>query len=348
MLYYKASKEICKGSVNMKQEKEKVVVLIGPTAVGKTKTSIELAKRFNGEIISGDSMQIYKEMNIGTAKIKQEEMEGITHHLIDIKDPEETFSVAEFQELVRLKITEITNRGKLPMIVGGTGLYIQSAIYDYQFSDAPNNEELRQKLEEQVKTDGVEVLHKKLSEVDPISARRIHPNNVRRVIRALEVYLTTGQTLTEIQSEQVIEPLYDISIIGLTMERERLYDRINARVDEMITEGLEEEVRKLYDKGLMHTQALQAIGYKEWFHYFSKEQSLESTIEQLKQNSRRYAKRQLTWFRNKMDVTWFDMTHVTNEQQIRKKIKEISTYIEGKLKIKSNTYEIEIKEEDLL
>jgi tRNA dimethylallyltransferase len=348
MLYYKASKVNSKGSVSMIQEKGKVVVLIGPTAVGKTKTSIELAKRFNGEIISGDSMQIYKEMDIGTAKIKQGEMEGITHHLIDIKDPDETFSVAEFQELVRMKITEITNRGKLPMIVGGTGLYIQSAIYDYQFSDASNNDELRQKLEDRVKTDGVEVLHKELSQVDPVSAERIHPNNVRRVIRALEVYLTTGQTLTEIQSEQVIEPLYDISIIGLTMERERLYDRINARVDEMITEGLEDEVKKLYDRGLMHTQALQAIGYKEWFRYFSKEQSLETTIEQLKQNSRRYAKRQLTWFRNKMDVTWFDMTDVTYEEQIQKKITEISTYIEGKLKIKSNTYEIEIKEEDLL
>ncbi|WP_066058451.1 tRNA (adenosine(37)-N6)-dimethylallyltransferase MiaA [Robertmurraya korlensis] len=330
------------------QKKEKVVVLIGPTAVGKTKTSIELAKRFNGEIISGDSMQIYKEMDIGTAKIKKSEMEGITHHLIDIKNPDETFSVAEFQELVRMKITEITNRGKLPMIVGGTGLYIQSAIYDYQFSDAPNNEELRRKLEERVKTDGVEVLHKELTQVDPLSAERIHPNNVRRVIRALEVYLTTGQTLTEIQSDQVIEPLYEVSMIGLTMERERLYDRINLRVDEMITEGLEKEVKKLFDCGLMHTQALQAIGYKEWFPYFLKEQSLEATIDQLKQNSRRYAKRQLTWFRNKMDVTWFDMTDVTNEQQIQKKIMEISTHIEGKLKIKSNTYQIEIKEEDLL
>jgi tRNA dimethylallyltransferase len=332
----------------MMQKKEKVVVLIGPTAVGKTRTSIELAKMFNGEIISGDSMQIYKEMDIGTAKIKKAEMEGITHHLIDIKNPDETFSVAEFQELVRMKITEITNRGKLPMIVGGTGLYIQSAIYDYQFSDAPNNEELRQKLEERVKTDGVEVLHKELAQVDPLSAERIHPNNVRRVIRALEVYLTTGETLTEIQSEQVIEPLYEVSMIGLTMERERLYDRINLRVDEMITEGLEEEVKKLYDRGLEHTQALQAIGYKEWFPYFLKEQSLETTINQLKQNSRRYAKRQLTWFRNKMDVTWFDMTDVTNEQQIEKKIMEISTHIEGKLKIKSNTYQIEIKEEDLL
>lgn len=332
----------------MIQEKEKVVVLIGPTAVGKTRTSIELAKRFNGEIISGDSMQIYKGMDIGTAKIKKEEMEGITHHLIDIKNPDESFSVAEFQELVRIKIKEITNRGKLPMIVGGTGLYIQSAIYDYQFSDAPNNEELRKKLEDRVKVDGVEVLHKELEKVDPVSAERIHPNNVRRVIRALEVYLTTGQTLTDLQSEQVVEPLYDVAIIGLTMEREQLYDRINLRVDEMITEGLEAEVKKLYDLGLEQTQALQAIGYKEWFRYFSKEQSSETTVELLKQNSRRYAKRQLTWFRNKMDVTWFDMTDVTNEQQIRKKITEISTYIEGKLKIKSNTYEIEIKEEDLL
>lgn len=321
----------------MEEKKEKVIVLIGPTAVGKTRTSIELAKRFNGEVISGDSMQIYKRMDIGTAKIKHEEMEGIIHHLIDIKRPDEPFSVAEFQELVRSKITDITNRGKIPIIVGGTGLYIQSVIYDYQFSDAPMNEEVRQRLEQRAIAEGVDALHKELAEVDPPSASRIHPNNVRRVIRALEVYLTTGQTLTSIQSEQKLEPLYETVLLGLTMDRERLYERINERVDVMLNEGLVSEVEALYNEGLEHAQALQAIGYKEWFNFFKNNQKFDDTVEQLKQNSRRYAKRQLTWFRNKMDVTWFDMTDVTTEKQLRKKIIEISTYIEGKLKIKSNT-----------
>ncbi|MEH7084154.1 tRNA (adenosine(37)-N6)-dimethylallyltransferase MiaA [Neobacillus drentensis] len=315
--------------------KQKLLVIIGPTAVGKTKLSIEMAKRYNGEIISGDSMQIYRGMDIGTAKIKQEEMEGIPHYLIDIKEPTENFSVAEFQLLVRAKIDEIAQKGKLPIIVGGTGLYIQSVIYDYQFSDVPGDEAYRLTLEERVKEIGHEALYKELLEVDPDSAAQIHPNNVRRVIRALEIFHLTGKTMQEFQHTQQPDLLYDTAIIGLTMEREKLYERINYRVDIMVEEGLIEEVKRLYQQGLRDCQSIQAIGYKELFAYFDGKIALDEAIANLKQNSRRYAKRQLTWFRNKMDVVWFDMTDVEN---VSKKIKEISHCVEGKLKVKSNTY----------
>ncbi len=315
--------------------KQKVLVIIGPTAVGKTKLSIEMAKRYKGEIISGDSMQIYRGMDIGTAKITEKEMEGIPHHLIDIKEPSETFSVAEFQLLVRAKINEIAIRGKLPIIVGGTGLYIQSVIYDYQFSDVPGDETLRFKLEERVKKIGNEALHKELLEVDPGSAAQIHPNNVRRVIRALEIFHLTGKTMQEFQSTQQPDLLYNSALVGLTMEREKLYERINLRVDLMIADGLINEVKSLFDQGLRDYQSIQAIGYKEIYDYLDGKVTLDEAVEHLKQNSRRYAKRQLTWFRNKMDVQWFDMTDLKN---FSKKIAEISHYVEGKLQVKSNTY----------
>ncbi|WNS77257.1 tRNA (adenosine(37)-N6)-dimethylallyltransferase MiaA [Bacillus sp. DTU_2020_1000418_1_SI_GHA_SEK_038] len=317
--------------------KEKLVVLIGPTAVGKTKLSIELAKRLNGEIISGDSMQIYRGMDIGTAKIKQDEMEGIPHHLIDIKDPDEPFSVAEFQELVREKISEITLRGKMPMIVGGTGLYIQSVIFDYHFSDAPSDEAFRHMLEKKAEAEGNESVHLELSKVDPESAERIHPNNIRRVIRALEVYHCTGKTINKLQENQKPELMYNAAIIGLTMDRDILYQRINTRVDLMIKEGLLEEVEWLFNQDIKDCQSIQAIGYKELYEYFSHSISLEEAISLLKQNSRRYAKRQLTWFRNKMNVDWFDMSEVVTSGMFEKKLAEISTHIEGKLQIKSNT-----------
>ncbi|MBO8177009.1 MAG: tRNA (adenosine(37)-N6)-dimethylallyltransferase MiaA [Bacillus sp. (in: Bacteria)] len=315
------------------KEKQKLVVLIGPTAVGKTKLSIELAKRFNGEIISGDSMQIYKGMDIGTAKITKEEMEGIPHHLIDIKEPTESFSVAEFQTLVRDKINEIHNRHHLPMIVGGTGLYIQAVIYDYQFADSPGDENFRNQLEERIKKEGNLSLYEELKRIDPESATSIHPNNVRRVIRALEIFHTTGKTMTEYIRNQQQELLYDVVIIGLTMEREKLYERINRRVDLMMEQGLLDEVKRLYDAKIRDVQSIQAIGYKELYEYLDGRLSLEEAVEQLKQNSRRYAKRQLTWFRNKMDVHWFDLT---DEALYEKKINEISDFIAGKLQIKSN------------
>jgi tRNA dimethylallyltransferase len=315
--------------------KQKLLVLIGPTAVGKTKTSIELAARFGGEIISGDSMQVYKEMDIGTAKITEDEMQGIPHHLIDIKNPEDSFSAAEFQQLVRGKIAEISSRGKLPMIVGGTGLYIQSVIYDYQFSEVPSAPEFRLELERLADEKGVEAVHALLQEVDPDSAERIHHNNVRRVIRALEIHHCTGRTMTDYQEQQEAELLYDTCLIGLTMDRELLYERINMRVDLMMKQGLLNEVKALHERGLRDCQSIQAIGYKELYDYLDGRASLEDAIENLKQNSRRYAKRQLTWFRNKMDVEWFIMP--IDGAEAEKKIADISGCIEGKLQIKANT-----------
>jgi tRNA dimethylallyltransferase len=315
--------------------KQKLLVIIGPTAVGKTKSSIELAKLYNGEIISGDSMQIYRGMDIGTAKIKPEEMEGIPHHLIDIREPHESFSVAEFQQLVRREIEEISGKGKLPIIVGGTGLYIQSVIYDYQFSDASADEAFRIELEEKAKEIGSDALHHELEKIDPASAVQIHPNNVRRVIRALEVYHCTGRTMSEYQKEQEPDLLYDTALVGLTMDRELLYERINARVDLMMREGLLDEVNNLHQLGLRGCQSIQAIGYKEIYDFLDGLISLDEAVENLKQNSRRYAKRQLTWFRNKMDVQWFDMTDLRN---FSKKLTEISQFVEGKLQVKSNTY----------
>lgn len=315
--------------------KQKLLVIIGPTAVGKTKLSIELAKKYNGEIISGDSMQIYKGMDIGTAKIQEKEMEGIPHHLIDIKEPSESFSAAEFQELVRMKITEITSKGKLPILVGGTGLYIQAVIYDYQFSEAPADEEFRRELEQKASETGNEAIHKELEKVDPIAAGQIHPNNVRRVIRALEIFHCTGKTMNEWQRDQQPDLLYDTAVLGLTMDREKLYERINARVEQMMEEGLLEEVRSLYNRGIRDCQSIQAIGYKELYDYFDGKISLEEAVDNLKQNSRRYAKRQLTWFRNKMEVEWFDLS---DPDHFSKKIIAISRYVEGKLQIKSNTY----------
>ncbi|MGG2091212.1 tRNA (adenosine(37)-N6)-dimethylallyltransferase MiaA [Bacillus sp. S13(2024)] len=311
------------------EKRDKVIVIIGPTAVGKTKLSIELAKALNGEIISGDSMQIYRNMDIGTAKVTEEEMDGIPHYMIDIKNPEDSFSVAEFQELVRGHIADITKRGKLPIIVGGTGLYIQSVLYDYQFSDEPGDPVYRKQLEQQAEEYGVEYVHRKLEEVDSISAKRIHPNNVRRVIRALEIFHTTGQTMSDQLEQQENELLYDVALIGLTMDRGLLYSRINLRVDIMMEQGLLAEVEYLYGDGVRDCQSIQAIGYKELYEYFEGKTSLEEAVTALKTNSRRYAKRQLTWFRNKMDVNWFDVT--SGEKTI-----EILEYIEGKLQLKSN------------
>lgn len=315
--------------------KGKLIVLIGPTAVGKTKLSIELAKKYNGEIISGDSMQIYKGMDIGTAKITNVEMDGIPHYLIDIKNPDESFSVAEFQQLVRQRIAEIQGRGKLPIIVGGTGLYIQSVIYDYQFAEAPSDKAFRNNLERRTKIEGKETIYQELLRVDPEAGEKIHPNNVRRVIRALEIFHCTGKTMTEYQQHQIPNLLYNTALIGLTMDREELYKRINHRVDEMMSQGLLDEVKRLHASGLRDCQSIQAIGYKELYRYLDGSITLKDAIEELKRNSRRYAKRQLTWFRNKMNVEWFNMTNITD---MEKKIAEISMYIEGKLEIKSNTY----------
>lgn len=311
-------------------ERKKLVVIIGPTAVGKTKLSIEIAHRLNGEIISGDSMQIYKGMDIGTAKITPDEMEGVPHHLIDIKEPDDDYSVAEFQEAARPLIDEITDKNKMPMIVGGTGLYIQSVLYNYQFTESPSDPEFRKRLELELTQKGEHAIHELLAQVDPESAKRIHPNNTRRVIRALEIFHCTNIPMHEHLKQQENELLYDVALIGLTMDREVLYQRINQRVDIMVENGLLKEVKSLYDQGLRDTLSIKAIGYKEIYDYFDGKVSLEEALDQLKQNSRRYAKRQLTWFRNKMDVKWFDMTPPINDEQ---KVDEIFSYIAGKLKL---------------
>lgn len=313
-------------------EKKKVIVIIGPTAVGKTRLSVELAQRVNGEIISGDSMQIYKEMDIGTAKVSKEEMQGVPHYLIDVKEPTEPYSVAEFQQEVRELIDRISEKGCIPIIAGGTGLYIQSVLFDYQFSDVGKNEEIRMRLERQVEEAGMDAVYDELRKIDPVSAANIHPNNVRRVIRALEVFHTTGKTMAEFQESQEQELLYDVAFVGLTMDRETLYDRINLRVDLMVEQGLFEEVESLYKKGIRDCQSIQAIGYKELYGYFDGVLTKEQAIDALKQNSRRYAKRQLTWFRNKMDVTWFDMTDAVFEDILE----EIFLFVAGKLQLEAN------------
>ena len=274
-----------------------VVAIIGPTASGKTALSIRLAKEIDGEIINGDSMQIYRHMDIGTAKITVSEMEGVPHHLLSIKEPTEAFSVAEYQQLVRGKIEEIQSRGKMPIIVGGTGLYVQSVLYDFQFTKQEVDEEARLRYYEDLEKLGPEAMHAKLAKIDPASAAEIHPNNTRRVFLA-------GVSRAEEQFNRGNIPLYNHLIIGLDMDRAKLYERINLRVDLMMEAGLLEEVRALYDAGIRDVQSIKAIGYKELYAYFDGLVTLEEAIEQIKQNSRRYAKRQLTYFRNKMDISW--------------------------------------------
>lgn len=281
---------------------EKVIVIVGPTGVGKTKLSIELAKRFKGEIINGDSVQVYKQLDIGSAKVTDSEMEGVPHHLLDIKEPAESFSVAEYQKLVRSKISELTYKGKLPIIVGGTGLYTSAVIYDYEFIDEEEVIDNKKYMDM-----SNEELHAYLMDIDKDSAEKIHPNNRRRVIRAIDIYEKSGETKSDILERQENKLLYDAYIICLEMDRSLLYERINKRVDIMIENGLIEEVRKLYDQNIKNVQSVSAIGYKELYLYFNGEVSLEESIELIKRNTRRYAKRQFTWFRNKMDVKWFNV-----------------------------------------
>lgn len=283
-----------------------VIAIVGPTAVGKTALSIELAKKLDGEIINGDSMQVYRELNIGTAKITQEEMDGIPHHLLDILAPTDSFSVADYQQVVREKIAEIQARGKMPIIVGGTGLYIQAVLYDFRFTEEKIDDEVRAAYYADLERVGPEAMHARLAAVDPDTAKTIHPNNTRRVIRALEMAEHSDVKKSHEAQHQGEQTLYNHLIIGLNMDREKLYDRINLRVDMMLEQGLVEEVRGLYDRGIRDVQSIRAIGYKELYDYFDGRETFEQAIENLKQNSRRYAKRQLTYFRNKMTITWYD------------------------------------------
>ena len=301
-----------------------VLCIVGPTAVGKTKMSIELAKQLNGEIISGDSMQIYRGMDIGTAKATMDERQGIPHHLIDEKNPDEPYSVAAFQQTVRAKIEEIKSRGKLPIIVGGTGLYIKSVLYDYEFAGESESKEIDEAKYGHLSN---EELHAKLAAVDEAGAKDIHPNNRKRVIRALEIYETSGVKKSEMIEKQEHKMIYDACLIGLTDDRTVLYDRINKRVDTMYETGLVEEVKALFDEGIpAESQSIRAIGYKELYDYFKGFISLEESKELIKRNSRRYAKRQYTWFNNQMDVTWFKV----DVQHFDKTVKEVLTYVQNK------------------
>ena len=272
-----------------------IVCVVGPTGVGKTKLSIELAKRLNGEIINADSTQVYKNLDIATAKVTEAEKEGIIHHLIDIKNINEDYTVYDYQKDCRLKIDEITNKGKVPILVGGTGLYIKAALYDYKFEEEGN----------QNTYDGYsnEELYDMLIKVDKNSL--IHPNNRKRIIRALNYYDNKKVPLSS--KEKAQDLLYDTVFIGLTTDRDILYDRINKRVDIMLENGLIEEAKKIYNTNIRSKAVLTPIGYKELFDYFDSKCTLEESIELIKQRSRRYAKRQYTWFNNQMSVNWFDV-----------------------------------------
>ena len=304
---------------------KKVLVIAGPTGVGKTALSIHLAQRFQGEIISGDSMQIYRGLDIGTAKVTPAEAQGIPHHLIDIKDPGESFSVAEFQHLAREKIDEITSRGKLPMIVGGTGLYIQALLYDYDLGGRleSGSQALRERYAAFATEEGNQALWELLQEKDPQAAAKIHFNNQRKVIRALEVLERTGRSILAPENEP--QKRYDDFLIGLTTERSLLYQRINERVEQMFAAGLVKEAAIL--RALPESQAAKGIGYREFFPYFAGEEDLAAVKEAIKQDSRRYAKRQLTWFRNRMTPHWVDL--VQQPEQLSTLETQIHQWLEG-------------------
>ena len=286
---------------------------------------MELAKKFNGEIISGDSLQIYKKLDIGTAKISTSEMSGIPHHLIDVIEPTDNYSVADFQKAGRQLITEITERGHLPIIAGGTGLYIQSLLYDYQLGAKEEVvSDVRKKYEELAGKIGKKQLWEYLKEKDPLAAEKIHWNNQRKVIRALEVFEVTGYSI--MTPKEKPQCLYEYCMIGLDTDRKLLYQRIDQRVDQMIAAGLVDEARFVYSLG--EIQASQGIGYKELYPYFKGEITLEEAVEQIKQNSRRYAKRQLTWFRNRLKAQWFDLLEQPKQQEEIKRV--IKKWLEEK------------------
>lgn len=302
-------------------EKNKLFVLIGPTAVGKTALSIDIAKKIGGEIISGDSMQVYRGMDIGTAKITRDEMQGIPHYMIDILNPDEDFSVSQFKQLASETIEQICHRGNIPMLVGGTGLYVQSVTHDFQFAHSGEDSEIRSKWQHFFDEHGADALYTELQKVDPGYAVTVHPNNIRRVIRALEVNERTGASMLNYQQDWDNDSPYDLIMVGLTMERERLYERINYRVDLMIEQGLIEEVKHILQQGIPPTAtSLQAIGYKEIVQYIQGELSKEEAIQLLKRNTRRFAKRQLTWFRRMEEIHWFDVTHIKSMKTISENI----------------------------
>ncbi len=299
--------------------KKPVVIIVGPTAVGKTGTSILVASGLNGEIISADSMQIYKYMDIGTAKPTREEMKGIKHYMIDMVLPDQDFTVADFQRMARTYIKHIHNKGKLPIIVGGTGLYINSLVYNLDFTETVSDPGLRKELRELAGERGNEYLHGMLEKVDAETAARLHPNDVKRVIRALEVYHCSGKPASyfhrQPQRNNTLE--YNPVMIGLRMNRKDLYRRINDRVDKMIAEGLVEEVKSLLERGYAeHMPSMQGLGYKEIIYYLEGKCTLEEAVYIIKRDTRRFAKRQFTWFRRDDRIFWVDVENFDSMEDI--------------------------------
>ncbi len=301
-----------------------LIVVAGATASGKTSLAVNIAKEFNGEVVSCDSMQIYKYMDIGTAKPTLSEMDGVCHHLIDIITPDVNFSVAEYTKLAHEAILDITKRGKLPILAGGTGLYINSVVNDVEFEKTEENQALRQELSAFAEKNGAEPLHNILKEIDPVSAEKIHYNNIKRVIRAIEVFRTTGEKLSDHndKSKEIVSR-YSPVMMEILWEREDLYERINKRVDIMMEQGLEEETKKLYDMGYTKDlTSMQGIGYKEMFEYFDGVWTLDDAVLKIKQYSRNYAKRQNTWF--KRDDRIMRVSPYTDvKEQAYKKINEV-------------------------
>lgn len=306
--------------------KKPLIVLTGPTAAGKTELSIALAKKLNGAIISADSMQVYKYMNIGSAKIRPEEMQGIRHYLVDVLDPREEFHVARFQQMAKEALEEIYRNGQLPIVVGGTGFYIQALLKDIDFDESSGELPCRKELEETARREGGAVLYERLKQVDPESAEAIHPNNVKRVIRALEFYQETGQPISLHNKEQKEkQPPYTYAYFVLNDDRARLYERIDRRVDRMVEQGLVEEVRWLkehgYDRSLV---SMQGLGYKELFPYLDGTCSLEEAVEIIKRDTRHFAKRQITWFKREPDVIWLNQQEFGyDKQKILKRMLEL-------------------------
>ncbi len=307
----------------MKILKKPLIILTGPTAVGKTKLSIELAKAVNGEIISADSMQVYKHMDIGSAKIKKEEMCGVPHHLIDVLEPDEEFHVVRFQEMAKQAMEEIYAKGKVPILAGGTGFYIQAVVKDIDFSKETEKSPVREELEKLAEEKGCEYLHERLQQVDPKSAEKIHANNVKRVIRALEYFELTGKPISLHNEEEAAkESPYNVAYFVLNDVRERLYERIDARVDAMLQEGLVEEVSGLAKKGYTKDMvSMQGLGYKEILSYLDGSYTLDEAVYILKRDTRHFAKRQLTWFKREKDVIW------VNKQDFHYEENEILNYI---------------------
>lgn len=305
--------------------KQKLLVLGGPTAVGKTELSIRLAEKLNGEIISADSMQIYKYMDIGSAKVTKEEMRGIKHHLIDVIEPDVPFSVADFKEHGDKALKDIISRGKFPIIAGGTGLYINSLTCNMTFTEAEKDEEYRLELEKLADEKGNEYIHDMLKDIDPISYKEIHFNNRKRVIRALEVYKLTGKPFSSYNAgEDFYKSDYDVYYYVLNMDREKLYNRINKRVDIMMENGLLDECIKLKNLGYTSDmQSMQGIGYKEILYYLENKISLEEAVNMIKQGSRNYAKRQLTWFRRDKRCIFLDKDILSDDEIINKILTEL-------------------------